>query len=300
MPEPAGDLVRTSAEKALGETVASIDFVALNSNHLYRLETASGTRYSLRIPRLHTSALSPFWQHLQDVFGLGYGTQLRNIDPILRAIDEDGLLQAPRPVAVTTVGDRPAYILSWVEGTSWEPDEFPDSGSVHERLGKYVARLHLRTYDKLGTLTEQAIDPAEFVARANSSMQRTISRFWSHRPDIRGWFERHATAIDPNVFSGNLAPIMPDISGNQFVYRDETLAGVVDLDSYVVGPRELELAVAEMCLTRPEDFRRGYESVLPLPRFAEFRAYCRFWMLVCEGAADPDVEEFLTHRVYFA
>lgn len=300
MTEPTADLLRASAEKALGEAVTSVDFVALNSNHLYRLETASGATYSLRVPRLHTSSLSPFWQYLQDVFGLPYGTQLLNVDPILRAIDEDDKVRAPRPVVATTVGDRPAYIFTWVDGTSWEPDEFPGSGPVHERLGEYVARLHLRTYDTYGTLTEQAIDPAEFVARTNASMRQTIAKFWTHRPDIGARFERHATTMDPNVFSGHLAPIMPDISGNQFVYRDDTLAGVVDLDSYVVGPRELELAVVETCLTRPEDFRLGYESVLPLPRFEEFRAYCRFWMLVCEGAGDPDVDEFLIQRTYFA
>ena len=299
MTEPTEDLVRAIAEETLRETAVSVDFVALNSNHLYRLETTSGARYSLRIPRLRPTALSPFWQHLRDVFGLRYGTQLLNVDPILRAIDEDGLLELPRPVAATTVGDRPAYIFTWVDGTPWEPDEFPDSAEVHERLGDYVARLHLRTYDKFGTLAEQTIDPVEFVARTNASMERTISRFWSHRPDIGEWFEHHARAMDPAVLSGHLAPIMPDISGNQFVYRDDTLAGVVDLDSYVVGPRELELAVVETCLTRPDDFRRGYESVLPLPRFAEFRAYFRFWMLVCAGAGEPDVDEFLTCRSYF-
>ncbi|MGW0230367.1 phosphotransferase [Actinopolymorpha singaporensis] len=291
--------MRASSEKALGETVASVGLVAKNSNVLYRLETATGVRYSLRVPLLSPSSLSPFWQYMQDTFGLRYGHQLLGVDPILRAADEDRLVQAPRPVASTTVGDRPAYIFTWVEGTAWEPDEFPDSGQVHEQLGEYVARLHLRAHDRYGTLTEQAFDPTEFVARTNASMRRTISRFWTHRPDIGTWFERHATAMDPDVFSGNLAPIMPDISGNQFVYRDGTLAGVVDLDSYVVGPRELELAVVETCLTRPEDFRRGYESVLPLPRFEEFRAYCRFWMLVCEGGGNPDVDEFLTSRAYF-
>ncbi|MET9022605.1 phosphotransferase [Actinopolymorpha sp. NPDC004070] len=300
MTEPTEELVRKSAEAALGETVTSVDLMARSSNFLYRLRTTSGASYSLRVPRLRASALSPFWQHLQDVFGLRYGTQLLNVDPILHAVDEDGLLQAPRPVASTTVGDRPAYILTWVDGTAWEPDDFPDSGPVNERLGEYVARLHLRTYDRYGTLTEQAFDPVEFVTRSNASMQRMISRFWSHQPEVGAWFERHAKAMDPDVFSGHVAPIMPDISGNQFVYRDGTLAGVVDLDSYVVGPRELELAVAEMCLTRPEDFRRGYESVLPLPPMQEVRTYCRFWMLLCEGGRHPDVDAFLDHRVYFA
>jgi hypothetical protein len=43
----------------------------------------------------------------------------------------------------------------------------------------------------------------------------------------------------------------------------------------------------------------GYEAILPLPRLAAFRAYCRFWMMVGEGAGDPDLEEFLSCRTHF-
>jgi aminoglycoside phosphotransferase (APT) family kinase protein len=291
--------VRLGAERALGEPVDSVERIALNSNHVFRLVTTSGSRYSLRVPRLEAGGLTPFWQYLQDTFGLLYGAQLLSTEPLTRAIQEDGLVQAPRLVATITVGAKPGYLSTWVDGTAREPGDFPDTSQVHEQLGHYLARLHLRRYDTYGTLAEQGLDASEFVARTNASMRRTITRFWSHRPDFSDWYDRHASTMSPGVFSGHLSPIMPDIGADQFVYRDGRLAGVVDLDSYVVGPRELELAGVELCLTRPEDFRRGYEAVLPLPQFEVFRSYCRFWVLVCEAAGDPDIEQFLTRRAYF-
>jgi Ser/Thr protein kinase RdoA (MazF antagonist) len=217
----------------------------------------------------------------------------------VRDIHEDGIVQAPRLVGRTTVGTRTGFLQTWLDGESPESGAFPDTRQVHQQLGRFLAQMHLRRYDRYGTLVDQPLHPHEFVARMNASMRTTIHRYWSHRPDVSDWFDRHARHLNPDVFSGHIAPIMPDIGGNQFVYRDGALAGVVDLDSYVVGPRELELAGVEMCLTRPDDFRRGYESVLPLPRFAAFRAYCRFWVLVGEAAGDPDIEKFLTSDAHF-
>jgi Ser/Thr protein kinase RdoA (MazF antagonist) len=292
-------LVWASAERTLDEKLTAVEFVGLESNHLYRLVTTSGRSYALRIPRLDPNRLTPFWQYLQDTFGLRYGTQLANVEPVLRAIDEVGLVQTPRPVATTTVGAKVAYIFTWVDGTSSESGEFPNTRQVHECLGRYLARMHQRRYQTFGTFSEHRLDPAEFVVRTNTSLQNTIVRYWTHRPDIGEWFDRHAKTMKPDVFAGHLSPIMPDIGANQFVYRDGALAGVVDLDSYVIGPRELELAGVELCLTRPEDFRRGYEAILPLPRFEAFRSYCRFWILVCEAAGDPDLEKFLTSHAYF-
>lgn len=74
---------------------------------------------------------------------------------------------------------------------------------------------------------------------------------------------------------------------------------MVDLDSYVVGPRELELAMVEPCLTRPDDFRRGYEEILPLPRFEPFRAYWRFSQLINDLDTPCDPTEYLTGRAFF-
>ncbi len=293
--------MRAAAERLLGEPVSELEQIARSSNHVFRLTTVSGARYSLRVPLLRPDRLSAYWQQLRDTFGLRYGTQLGHVGPLAEQLGRDGIVTAPRPVASGVFGDTMIYVFSWIDGTAWEPDEFPDSPEVHEQLGRYLATLHAggSRPDGFGTLEHQPFDPGELVARANQSMATIVDSYWTHRPDVVGLFERQIAQTRPGALAGAPSPIMPDISANQFVYRDGRIAGVVDLDSYVAGPRELELAVAELCLTRPDDFRRGYEEILPLPRFEPFRTYWRFWEMINDLDRPAEPTEFLTTRIYF-
>lgn len=256
------------------------------------------------MPLLRPDRLSAYWQQLRDTFGLRYGTQLGHVGPLAEQIGRAGIVAAPRSVASGVFGDTTAYVFTWVDGTAWEPDEFPDSPEVHEQLGRYLATLHSGGsrpdgFETFGTLEHQPLDPGQLIARANRSMATIVDSYWMHRPDVVGLFERKIVQTQPGVLAGAPSPIMPDISANQFVYRDGRIAGVVDLDSYVAGPRELELAVAELCLTRPDDFRRGYEEILPLPRFEPFRTYWRFWEMINDLDRQPDLTEFLTTSTHF-
>jgi aminoglycoside phosphotransferase (APT) family kinase protein len=286
--------VRAAAERLLGEPVSELEQIARSSNHVFRLTTVSGARYSLRVPLLRPDRLSAYWQQLRDTFGLRYGTQLAHVGALAEWISN-----APRLVASGPFDGTTAYVFTWVDGTAWEPDEFPDSPDVHEQLGRYLGSLHTRKLDGFGTLEHHPFDPGQLVARANQSMATIVDSYWTHRPDVVDCFERQIAQTQPEALAGTPSPIMPDISANQFVYRDGRIAGVVDLDSYVAGPRELELATAELCLTRPDDFRRGYEEILPLPRFEPFRTYWRFWLMINDLDWAPDLTEFLTTRTYF-
>lgn len=286
-------------QELLGQAICSIELLARDSNHVFKLTTASGACYSVRVPLLDPSDLSAFWQQMQDTFDLRYGSALRDVGSLSRLIGESTPIDAPVPVGAVAVGAMSAYVLTWVDGEPWDADDFPDSPQVHEQLGRYLAILHSHRHGRYGRLKDPEHSGSEFVVRANRSMKKTLQRFWSERADVADWFEHRIASTPPDVLASHLAPIMPDISGGQFVYRDGRITGVVDLDSYVIGPREVELATAEMCLTRPEDFRRGYESVLPLPEFGRFREYCRFWLMLCDTSGKPDLEEFLTRNRHF-
>ncbi|GAB3751722.1 hypothetical protein GCM10028864_28190 [Microlunatus parietis] len=261
----------------------------------------TGARYSLRVPLLRPDRLSAYWQQLRDTFGLRYGTQLGHVGPLAERIGRAGIVAAPRPVASGPFGDTTAYLFSWVDGEAWEPDEFPDSADVHEQLGRYLATLHAdgSRLEGFGTLEHQPFDTGRLIARANQSMATIVDSYWTHRPDVVAFLEGQIIRTDPDALAAAPAPIMPDVSANQFVYDGARIAGVVDLDSYVAGPRELELTVAELCLTRPDDFRRGYEEILPLPRFQPFRTYWRFSQLTNDLDDQPDLTEYLTTRIHF-
>ena len=286
---------RPALERALGEPIIELELIAQSSNLVYRVATRSGKLYSLRVP--HLERLSAFWCQLRDIFGHGYASKFDHAGEVGASIRAAGL-DAPSLVTTVDLGSTTGYLFTWIDGESWEPDPFPDRDDVHEQLGRFLGAMHGRSFDGFGPRGE-LIPKERYVATANASMSAIIEEHWRHTPAINRFFEDEIAPCLPDAVARDFALIMPDISGNQFVYGEDGIAGVVDIDSYVIGPRELELTIAEWCITRPEAFRRGYEEHAQLPRFADFRRYHRFMMLVNDPNEDVNLEHALTISVHF-
>jgi len=77
---------------------------------------------------------------------------------------------------------------------------------------------------------------------------------------------------------------MPDLSPSQFLVDEGGIAGLVDIESYVRGPVELELAVLEFWLEHLDAFREGYEQHVALPSISDYRDVYRFLIYVMYGA----------------
>jgi Ser/Thr protein kinase RdoA (MazF antagonist) len=198
---------------------------------------------------------------------------------------------------VDVINARPVHITTWMTGEAWTPDAFPASEAVHRRLGIFLAEMHSRPTNGFGSVDGDLRPPAENFDAAVRSAKATV--------DAGPWAADKAQLVesmarcDPRDVAASFAVIMPDVSASQFLYGDGDITAVVDIDSYVCGPVELELTVAEWCLSDHEAFAEGYESVRRLPRFADFRAFHRCTMLINEEALTGDLHRLLTENAVF-
>lgn len=274
----------------LSDQVDSATLISAESNWIYRLDCVSGRSYCLRVPRL-TGDLTAFWDQLLRTFGVLYrkprGTGVAAVVDFLRSLD---ILDVPRFVGMLRVGEVNGYLSSWMIGDRVMDGTFPSSHSVQFEIGRFLGRAHQVEFDHIGALDTRVADPTEFVTRANRGMLDTIMKYWRDQAYILQLFAEYASNFDGRLLWPPCL-IMPDISASQFVYGANRPC-IVDIDSYVVGPRELELAAIETCLTEPAAFRAGYEQFSVLPRFRDFRSYFRLWLMVC------DVPERLTPDVF--
>ena len=95
--------------------------------------------------------------------------------------------------------------------------------------------------------------------------------------------------------------IFPDLRASQFLERDGELVALVDIDSIVIGPRELDLIAAEYMLSRElvAPFVEGYTKFLPLPKLADVRElYRTLWFLVWVLGED-DYDKWMQHDIWF-
>jgi hypothetical protein len=276
-----------------------VDLVSTSSSFVYRADCEGRDKpVAVRVPRLTQTNLSAFWQQLTDVFGFAYPPRPDQLGWIATRIRDVGHLAAPAVLAHGAVCGRESVVTEWLLGEPWEPDQFPDDDTTCARLGDFLGRMHNEAAAGFGPILGALSPPSEYVAVASASIEATLDRHWTEEAaaQIRGIVGQKRSGA--NVVS-DFCPVMPDISGNQFLYGDAGLAAAVDLDAYVVGPVELELTVVEWCLPRGDAFRQGYERHRPLPEFAAFRDFHRATVMVNEPALSGDVDRLLHENIHF-
>ncbi|MEZ4864762.1 MAG: aminoglycoside phosphotransferase family protein [Caldilineaceae bacterium] len=293
----------------LDEQIAAIHplGVAYGSNRVYQVETTSGQRYVLKQPKPVREDCSPFWQQMDALFGINSTTQISVLPAIAAHLQQQPIIPIPHVIHVEPNAADPEQsyaLVTHLAGVAHEPDAFPASEALHEQLGHYVGYLHTQSYHGYGNLLMPALQPqAHFFAAMVGQMRRIIREFWGNEPALQEQLERLTIATTQEAIFSSAALIMTDISANQFVYHNQQIAGVVDLDAYVIGPCEWELAMLEMSLTVPMAFRRGYEDYGKLPPFAPFRAFYRLWSYLNDpddGYDATQFADFMERSQYFA
>lgn len=289
-PEEVADLL----EREVGGRDWLVELISHSSNYIYRC--TSGERVvAVRAPRVSMDAPSSFWRQMREVFALTFPPSESQLRAIAEVVTEAGL-PCPRVLAVASLESRPIVVTTWVAGEPWKPDQFPPSLEAHRSLGEFLARMHEQTHDGFGSVRRSLRPTAEYYAASIASARTTAHAAWNDGSET---LLAVMDSCEPTAVASSCSMVMPDISGNQFLYGDTGISAVVDLDGYVVGPIELELTIAEWCLVDHGAFADGYRRVRPLPTFSAFRAFHRATMLINEEALSGDVHKLLDQNAYF-
>lgn len=280
--------------------------VPYGSNQVYGVTTAAGQRYVVKQPKQVRDTISPFWQQMDALFGINSITQLTTVRRVSERLQQQMLISAPQVIHVEADAgglDVPFVVLTHLTGAAHERDEFPSGEALHEQLGQFIGYLHAQPYIGFGNVLMEPLRPqADFLPMMITAMRRTIQRFWTDCPPLHDYLDTLATTTKADALFSRASLIMIDISGNQFIYEQQRISGVVDLDAYVIGPREWELSTLELGISAPAAFRRGYERYAPLPTFAPFRTFYRFWMYLNEpgdGHNAERLDQFMQQTIHF-
>ena len=279
-------------EELVLQSIGDFELITVSSNKVYRI-LDRGSKYILKVNNLPPDDLSPFWLGMKEIFSSTFDSQRESIEGVLRKLSNPYVDTAE----LVSKSEKHKYqLFREVEGRACESDEFPDYESVEFQLGQFIGFIHKTEYDFWGTVEKQfRMDVKE---KMQSTMLRIMDRYWADTDEIKGAYDRVAKCdVSPTSYS----LIMPDISANQFIYAEDlrTIRAVVDFDAYVIGPREWELSVIEMCLQHGKPFREGYEQHMPFPNIKECREFYRFFMYLCDPWGKSELDLFLSRNILF-
>lgn len=231
------------------------DFKVLaSSSHRVSAFLYEGKRYVLKEQLLNPDCLSPFWQMIKDVFSSDFTSQRAEIRVLWELLSQNPHIAAVKPVL--TEESQRYTVLEWMEGMAWEPDEFPDNEEICRQLGRFIGFNHTLECTGFGRIGRP--ETSDFGQRIREYVRKKY-------PEEKRAADLLEQAEKSGGLSGPFVPIMVDISANQFLFSENKITACVDLDAYVLGPREWELAVLSACVPCIDAFWGGYEEYKKIP-----------------------------------
>lgn len=224
-----------------------------------------GTNYVLRKQLLSEELLSPFWEMMKDVFGSDFAKQRACAKNVYDLLKENPHI---KPATLILVNNEEEYqIFHKMSGSQWEPDEFPEGKDIAYQLGQFIGYNHNINIENCDI---PGMKNVCLHKKLMNYMETVISSHWNSDSvldnQVRDYFENLKTKT---IKSNGYSLIMTDISANQFLFEDNEITACVDLDAYVVGPKEWELALIKNCVEDFESFKKGYEYYQKLPNLEE-------------------------------
>lgn len=259
-----------------------------NTNDVWLVQTYEGwhiLKVSGHRPHEHRS---PFWAGLEELFGcqphkeFAFQPSISEylsskgeipVPKILKCIDSNQPLGSPYLIAERMPGQPMPYQSS-------QAAAFAASSEIMRQLGRHVGKLHLHQHSCFGNFPETAKFPAsEFPERLAYTMQELASDGWEDDLEVKKTLLDFVRAAQQTQPPKHISLIMPDIGYGQFLTDGHSITALVDFESYIRGPVELELVELEMWIGDGKAFRSGYEEAnSAFPAIAEVRTLYRFFL----------------------
>lgn len=232
------------------------------SSNEIRFFEYKGKKCVLKTPVMTGDNLSPFWQMMKNIFSFTFEKQIANLTTVYDVLKKNPHI----PVAPLLAAEETAMVYEFCEGTSYEKDEFPEGEHNAYRLGQYVGYNHRISHKHCGILGIETV--TDFFSSALSHIEQRIQTHWNSEEEIDRKVRTYFHSLKEGTFqSSRFSLMMADISADQFLFHGENISACVDLDAYVIGPVEWELALLYKQVTDWDSFRAGYETYQPLPEF---------------------------------
>lgn len=126
-----------------------------------------------------------------------------------------------------------------------------------------------------------------------------IKRFHSHNPKIRNRLKEFISQTASLPVPKEASFILIDMDPTQFLTDGQKITGLVDTEAYAIGPREYDLIGYVFTKTEATAFRKGYETISPLPNLTQCREPYRYLYRLLSVQGSVDLDEWMEHPSFF-
>ena len=280
-----------------------------NTNDVWLVQTESGWQV------LKVSGHPPhedhggFWLGLRTLFGCQPYNELVHQSSLSDYLNGLGEIPVPR-VLKCVQSDQPfghPYLICErmpglpVSYGSPQEHALVSSPDMMRQLGRHIGTLHVSRDLHLGNFPEtKTFVPDEYPERLARTMQTLASHTWAEDVEVRESLPDFMSAARQVSPPEHISLIMPDMGPGQFLTDNGHITALIDIESYVRGPVELELAVLELWTADAEAFRAGYVEVNDsFPDIGDVRMVYRFFIYLLYNAPPKGLANWLGAPIVF-
>jgi len=131
-------------------------------------------------------------------------------------------------------------------------------------------------------------------------METLASHTWANDLEVGESLPDFMSAARQMSPPEQISLIMPDMGPGQFLTDNRRITALIDIESYVRGPVELELAVLEFWTADAEAFRAGYLEVNDsFPHIGDVRMVYRYFIYLLYNAPPKGMANWLEAPTVF-
>lgn len=262
---------QASLPKLIAEPITMPNKFADSTHALWHCQTSEGDMM-LKVCNDATVAKSSFWLGVNHLFAADFPNSLGAIHLTHDFLMQNGALKVPDLIAAKA---KRFVLTRFLAGVDLDANAVDDKWVI--ALVKHIAKLHQCTYKNWGSLHAPQFAAEDWPKRLHETLSFLAAE--CDLPDAEPLLDdilAHANNIEETEF----VPMMLDLRWDQLRHLqdkglDDGSLALIDLDAFVVGPKNLDLVLLSYVLTPAQLvlFKREYSKTHPWPDDAQTPCY---------------------------
>lgn len=262
-----------------------------SSHQLWFCQTRDGALV-LKVADKPVIRCSSFWQGMNRLFALNFPASLADTIGVQQFLSRHSPLTIPE--CLTANSDF--VLCQQLAGNTLNTEAVnPD---IIRQLARHIALLHQQTIDRWGALQKPKFSADLWSSRLRQSLSYLAA---NNEIIITPVFLGNALKQAADIQSSSFVPVMMDLRWDQFLTEDGKITALIDLDAFVLAPRELELVLLELLFNAPQSalFAEEYQRFHSLPDLSNVRKAYRALLFLMNVLGETDCEKWLAKPAYF-
>ncbi len=293
-----------------------------STHQLWRLEGVENKHQGTcnNFLKICSNTTSPFWQVMQHLFGISLSIEISKFNDLYGFIKASTPLQVPTLIAAKSNAHLAYILTSELSGSVVDDVNLKMVG----QLAQHIAELHQKKCPHWGAITSLGSQRSSsqmlssqtklgFSASEWPKMLAHTLRQFSESQRIPAEIVSQSLHACQYADIAEFVPLMPDLRWDQFLQHDGELIALVDLDAFVLAPRELDFVLLEYILTKEQYdcFTQSYSTVFNeisdsntntssnfIPDITKVRPAYRLLLFLMQVLGEQDIDAWMSAPHY--